>query len=104
RGAETVSGCALRTGDRRLAGVLLAERELEHLRLGSVADGGRRCVRVDVVDLVLADACITKRHVERAHWTGGVRLRDVFRIRREPVAGDLGVDLRAARARMFELL
>jgi hypothetical protein len=36
--------------------------------------------------------------------TGGIRLGDVLRVRREPVADDLGVDLRPSRSGMGELL
>ena len=54
-GAEAVAGRALRRGDRRVARVLLAERQLDHARLGRVAERRRGAVRVDVVDLVRLD-------------------------------------------------
>ncbi len=51
-GAEAVPGGALGGGDRRLAGVVLAERALDHAGLARVAERRRRAVRVDVVDLL----------------------------------------------------
>ena len=52
RGAKGVAGCALRRGDRRAVGLLLAERELQHAGLARVAGRRRRAVRVHVADVV----------------------------------------------------
>ena len=79
--AEAVAGRALRRRDRRPPGVLLAERELDHLRLGRVAERRRGRVRVDVADLGRLDAGVLERHPHRPRraLAGRVGLGDVRR-------------------------
>ena len=60
-------------------------------------------MRVDVVDLVRADARVAERHLERRHGPGRIGIGDVLRVGGQAVAGDLRVDLRAARLRVLEL-
>src|SRR5205085_12598937 len=104
--AATMPGRSLRRGDGRLARALLAECHLDHARLARVAERRRRSVRVDVVDLRGIDPGVTEciTHRTRGIFTSRVGLRDVRRVGGEPVAGDLRVDLRAARLCMLELL
>src|SRR5207237_967697 len=58
------------------------------------------------VDLRGIDPGVTEcvAHRTRGIFTSRVGLRDVRRVGGKPVAGDLRVDLRAARLRMLELL
>ena len=104
--AEAVARRALRRGDGRPIRLLLAERELDHARLRAVADRRRRAVRVHVADLVGRDARVLERHREGARGAraGRVGVGDVRRVGRDAVAEQLGVDLRAARLRVLELL
>ena len=99
-------GRALGRGDRGAARVLLAERDLDHLRLGGVAERRRGRVRVDVADLGRLDARVVDRGPHRAGraLAGRVGLGHVRRVGRHAVADQLGVDLRAARLRALELL
>ena len=67
-----MAGRALRRRDRRLAGLLLSERDLDHARLARVAERRRGPVGVDVADVVRADAgvvhapsCIARARVLR---------------------------------------
>ena len=104
--AEAVAGGALRRGDRCRVGLLLAERELQHTRLGRVADRRRGAVRVDVVDLGRVDPRVGERHPHRAGrvLAGRVGLGHVQRVGGDAVAHQLRVDPRAARLRVLELL
>ena len=97
--AEAVARRALRRRDRRAARVLLAERDLDHLRLGRVAERRRGGVRVDVADLGRIDAGVGDRHPHRARraLAGRVGLGHVRRVDGHAVAEQLRVDLRAAR-------
>ena len=105
-GAEAVTRRALRRRHRRPLRVLFAERLLDHARLRRVAERRRRRVRVDVADVRRLDAGVVERHPHRARRVLARRigLRHVRRVRRDAVAGELAVDLRAARTRVLELL
>jgi hypothetical protein len=63
-------------------------------------------VGVDVADLGRVDAAVGEGHRHRACrvHAGGVGLGDVSGVGRKPVAEQFGVDLRAARARVLEIL
>ena len=106
RRAEAMAGRALRRGDGELLRVLLAERELDHARLGGVAERRRGRVRVHVADLGRVDARVGERHRHRARrvLAGRIGLGHVRRVGRHAVADELGVDLRAPRPRVLELL
>ena len=63
-------------------------------------------MRVEVVDLIRVELRVLQRHAHRALGAFAVRrrLREVVRVARGAVAGDLGVDLRAALLRSLERL
>jgi hypothetical protein len=105
-GAEAVPRRPLRRRDRRLASVLLAERELQDTRLARVSERRRRRVRVHVPDLARVDARILEshRHGARGILAGRIRFGHVRRVGGNPIAHELRVDLRATCLRVAELL
>ena len=85
---------------------VVAEDPLDRDRLDLVAVRRRRAVRVDVRDLVRVRAGVTERVAHDAERAVAVLRRrgDVVRVAGHPVAGDLGVDRRAARLRVGQVL
>src|SRR4029453_15559409 len=91
--------------DREVFGVI-AERALDRDAFGDVAEGLRRPVGIDVVDLVDIHAAIAERVL---HAAGGAlpvfrRRRDVMRISAHAVACELAIDSRATCLRVLGFL
>ena len=83
-----------------IGGHLRAEHLADRLDLLDVADRRRGGVRIDVVDRRLH---VGERHAHAAHRAFARRRHHVVAVRGRAVAGDLGVDLRAARLGVLEL-
>ena len=100
------TGRALRGGDRGPVRLLLSKRDLDHSRLGDVADRSRGAVSVDVADLVRSDPGVGERHRQRPGraLTRRVGIRHMRRVGREAVAEQLGVDLGPTCTSPLELL
>ena len=90
-GAERMAGQRLGRRDRR---TLVAEHLADRLDLLEVADRRRGRVRIDVVDRRLH---VLERHAHAAHRALARRRDHVVAVRGRAVAGDFGVDARAAR-------
>ena len=92
-----MAGQRLGGGDRR---TLRAEHAADRLDLLEIADRRRGGVRIDVVDRRLAGV---ERHVHAAHRALARGRHHVVAVGGRAVAGDLGIDLGAARLGVFEL-
>ena len=102
---EQVPGRGLGRGHRHLPR-RVAEQPRHRAELDLVADRRRGAVRVHVVDRVGRELRVLQRRLHRPEAAVAVRRGrgDVVGVARQPVADDLGVDLRAARPRVLELL
>ena len=85
---------------------MLAEDRLDRRRLVAVVERRRGAVRVDVVHVFGREVGLLQRATQRPRQprAAGRRLGDVVRVRRRGVADDLGVDVRATRARHLQIL
>src|SRR4030081_4005245 len=106
------AGRAQQMADRGLGrrhrdlGRRIAHHALHRVELDLVAERGRGAMGIDVVELGRRDAGALERHGHAAIGAVAVlgRRRDVIGVARQPVADELGIDLRAAAARMLVFL
>ena len=99
--AQAVAGQRFRRRNRRH--IALAEDAADGLDLGHVARDGRSAMRVDIADLAaLGQRAQSEPH--RAFAALARRRHHVIAVRGRAVAGDFGIDLRAAGFRVFQFL
>ena len=86
--------------------MLFAKCDLDHLRLGGIAERRGRRMSVHIADVGRLDAGVLQRHLHRPGRALARRigLSHVRSVRRDAVPDQLGVDARTARACMLELL
>ncbi|MPL82870.1 hypothetical protein SDC9_28819 [bioreactor metagenome] len=100
-GAQAVAGERLGRGDRRHRA--LAEDAAHRIHLGHVAGDRRGAMRVDIADLAAFGQGVEgKPHRAFAALARG--RNHVIAVRGGAVTGELGIDLGAARLRVFKLL
>lgn len=75
---------------------MIAERQLQRIGFVLVAQGGRRAVRVDILDVVHVQAAVAQRVEDASTRAVLVRSRDVVRVRAHAVTGQFAIDTRAA--------
>src|SRR6266513_3875511 len=85
-------------------GGVSAEDLLNRAGLANIADVGRGCMGVDVINLAGRNTCMFERQLHSACRTFAVwwRRGHVIGVRRKSVAGKFTVYLGATRLRMFE--